>query len=91
MLGRDRNTSGRVVMTDIIKLFERLGQDAQLRQLSGADLEQALVEANVDAGVRAAILRDDRQQLASLLGVPASSCCLIEDPEGAGEPARENA
>lgn len=72
-------------MPDIIEFLEKLGQDANRRHLEGAGLERALVDANLDAGVRAAILRDDRQHLATLLGVPARSCCLVEDPEGRDE------
>lgn len=67
-------------MSNVIDFLERLGTDAKLRNASDAELEQALVNAQIDPEVRAAILMRDQQRLESLLGASSNVCCMIFTP-----------
>ena len=67
-------------MSNIIDFLERLGTDAKLRNASDAELEQALVHAQIDPEVRAAILAGDQKRLESLLGATTNVCCVVYAP-----------
>jgi len=56
-------------MSDVIDFLERMGQDAQLRHASQGDVEQALVDAQIEPPLRAAILAKDSAQLQTMLGM----------------------
>ena len=67
-------------MSNIIDFLERLGKEAQLRRASDRELEQALIGAQIDPEVRAAILARDQRRLESLLGASPNVCCMIHSP-----------
>ena len=67
-------------MSNVIDLLERLGKDAQLRHASDGELEQAMIRAQIDPAVRAAILLRDQRRLEELLGADANVCCMIAVP-----------
>ena len=46
-------------MSNVVGFLERMGQDAQLRYASGSELERALIEAQIDTPLRAAIMDED--------------------------------
>jgi hypothetical protein len=73
-------------MSNVIDFLERWGQDAQLRHLTGAELEQALRRAGIEPAERAAILGADRCTLESLLGTRSRIVCAIFAPEEEEEP-----
>lgn len=68
-------------MSNVIEFLERMGQDAQLRNLTGPDLEAAMQRAGIDPGVRAAILADNQLLLESLVGAAHPICCLVHAPD----------
>jgi hypothetical protein len=68
-------------MSNIIDLLERLGQDAQLRNATSAEVENRLKDAGVDAPLRAAIAAGDQRRIESLLGIGSNVCCLIYMPK----------
>jgi hypothetical protein len=67
-------------MSNVIDFLERLGQDATLRRASNAELEQALIGAQIDPAIREAILLRDQRRLESLLGANPNVCCMIIAP-----------
>jgi hypothetical protein len=54
-------------MTDVIDFLERMGQDAQLRNASLDDLQQALNSAEIAPELQTAILAGNQEQLKTLL------------------------
>jgi hypothetical protein len=68
-------------MSNVIDFLERLGQDAQLRYATNAEIEQALAGAQIDPAVRAAILGEDQLQLEALLGAATNVCCMVHPAE----------
>ena len=83
-------------MSNVIDFLERLGTDAKLRNASDVELEQALVSAQIDPEVRAAILAGDQQRLESLLGATTNVCCVVyapmreDDDEQSEEPPQDD-
>ena len=73
-------------MSNVIDLLERMGKDAQLRNATDPELEQAMIRAQIDPAIRDAILLRDQRRLEELLGADANVCCMIyvpaqEEPE----------
>lgn len=70
-------------MSNVIDFLERLGQDPELRNATGDEIEAALCEAGIEPGLRQAILGDDRLALEKLLGADGNVCCVVfkEDEE----------
>ena len=66
-------------MPDIIEFFEKLGQDASLRHAPAAVLEQALLDAQMDPQLRAAVMRGDQADIEAMLGVN-NVCCMVYVP-----------
>jgi hypothetical protein len=70
-------------MSDIIDLLERLGQNAQLRHATQAEIQKELQDANVSSDVYAALMGED-----------STTCCLIympkEIPDEEGSPGKVN-
>ena len=64
-------------MSNVIDFLERMGQDAQLRYAKSIEVEQALVRAEIDPSVRAAILGEDQSLLEALLGATTNVCCMV--------------
>jgi hypothetical protein len=62
-------------MSNIIDFLERMGQDAQLRHAPQDEVEQALIRAQIEPAMRAAILGEDSRHLEALLGATANVCC----------------
>lgn len=82
-------------MSNVIDFMERMGQDARLRHASLGDVELALVQAQVDPEIRAAILAKDQQRLEELL--EGRNVCLAlcpaeeeEDDDTEEAPSRED-
>jgi hypothetical protein len=67
-------------MSDVIDFLEAWGRDAQLRHATGAQLAQAMANAQVDPFVRKALLGGDQRQLEFLVGAQPNVCCLINVP-----------
>lgn len=67
-------------MSNVIDFLERLGKDAELQRASDAELEQALIGAQIDPAIREAILLRDQRRLESLLGANPNVCCMIIVP-----------
>jgi hypothetical protein len=70
-------------MMHVIDFLDQLGRNPRLRHAAPAELEQALAEAGIDAGVRSALLADDPLRLGALLGAQPNVCCLIVKPDPA--------
>jgi len=70
-------------VSNVIDFLERLGQDAQLRDATGEEIEAALLNAGIEPGLRAAILEGDQRALEALLGADTNVCCVVykEDEE----------
>ena len=68
-------------MSNVIDFLERMGQDAQLRYATIAEVEQALAGAQIDPALRAAILGADQLQLEALLGAATNVCCMVHPTE----------
>ncbi|HXS04585.1 MAG TPA: hypothetical protein VN731_08915 [Rhodanobacter sp.] len=75
-------------MSNVIDFVERMGQDAQLRHASMGDVELALMQAQIDPEIRAAILAKDQRKLELLLGGGNVCCalCPAEEEEEQDEP-----
>jgi hypothetical protein len=74
-------------MSNFMDFLEQMGQDAQLRYAANGELEQALMRAQIEPAVRAAVIAGDRRQLEVLLGAPGNTFCGVyvpEDDEDAG-------
>jgi hypothetical protein len=70
-------------VSNVIDFLERLGQDAQLCDATGEEIEAALLNAGIEPRLRAAILKGDQAALEALLGADTNVCCVIykEDEE----------
>jgi hypothetical protein len=68
-------------MIDAVDFLDELGRNARLHRASTADLEQALVDAQIDPESRYALLSDDALRLGELLGARPNVCCLIVKPD----------
>jgi hypothetical protein len=62
-------------MSKMIEFLEAMGSDAQLRHADSAGLARAMDLAEVDAGLRAAILAGDQARLEQLLGARTNVVC----------------
>lgn len=77
-------------MTNVIDFLERLGQDARLRYASAEELDRALISAQIDPALRAALLGEDQRQLEALLGAATNVCCMVHAPEDDEEEAEDD-
>jgi hypothetical protein len=70
-------------VSNVIDFLERLGQDAQLHEATGEEIEAALLNAGIEPGLRAAILEGNQRALEALLGADTNVCCVVykEDEE----------
>lgn len=72
-------------MSNVIDFIERMGQDAQLRYATTAEVEEALKDADIEPALRSAVLSDGPSRLEALLGAPAIVCSMVrpseDDPE----------
>jgi hypothetical protein len=68
-------------MSNLIEFLEHVGQDAQLRYATKEALESALVTAGLAADVCAAILADEHDRLAILVGAKKPVCCCLSPDE----------
>lgn len=82
-------------MSDVIDFLERLGQDAQWRDVSQNEMEHALAQAQIDPELQVAILAKDRRKLEVLLG-QVNVCCMEgpskndEDEDTEDAPSRDS-
>lgn len=74
-------------MFDVIDFLESLGQDAQLRYASSAEVVATLADQPIDPKLRDAILAKDGRGLGAMLG-QGLFCCLIH-PAKPGEEQEE--
>ena len=72
-------------MMDVIDFLERMGSDAGLRAVTGAELGEALAEAQIDPLLRRAVLAGDRSRLEFILGAQPNVCCAVHFPESGEE------
>ena len=76
-------------MSNVINFLERMGQDAHLRHASRHELEIALLHADIDPALQAAIMRSEQSVLEELLGLGTNVCCLVapgkDEDDGQGE------
>jgi hypothetical protein len=77
-------------MSNVIDFLERMGRDAQLHAATGLEVEEALLRAGIEPGVRAAILGGDQLLLESLVGANHNICCMINVPEEEEESEEED-
>jgi hypothetical protein len=63
-------------MSNVVDFLEMIGQDARLRHASQDEMKLALVDVQMDADLRAAILAKDQLQLETLLGA-SNTCCVV--------------
>jgi hypothetical protein len=68
-------------MSNVIDFLEKWGQDSQLRLATSAELEQALLSAEIEPTARAAILGADRCTLESVLGARSRVFCAVFAPD----------
>jgi hypothetical protein len=68
-------------MSNFMKFLEQMGQDAQLRYATSEELEKALLRAQIEPAVRAAVLAGDRRELEMLLGATPNIFCAVLVPE----------
>jgi hypothetical protein len=68
-------------VSHVIEFLEKLGQDAHLRHAPIDAVEQALLQAGIEAPLRAAVLGEDRRELEALLGASSKMYCGIFAPE----------
>jgi hypothetical protein len=76
-------------MSDVIDFLEKWGEDAQLRHATGAELVQALTEAQIDPFVRKALVGGDRRHLEFLVGAQPNVCSLVYAPAKEDEEEEE--
>jgi hypothetical protein len=69
-------------MMDVIDFLERMGSDAGLRGVTGAELGEALADAQIDPLVRKAVLAGDRRGLEFALDAIPNVCCVTHMPQG---------
>jgi hypothetical protein len=67
-------------VSKIIEFLEKWGQDADLRHASNAELNVALMHADIDDSARAVVLQKDQRLLEELLDAGANVCCMIATP-----------
>ncbi len=77
-------------MSNAIDFLEQLGRDARWRHVTGAAMEAALIQAGIEAPLRAAILGEDRGLLESLVGASPNICCLVNHPDEEEEESDED-
>jgi hypothetical protein len=77
-------------MSNVLDFLERVGQEPQLRYATRSQLLEAMARAEMDADLQSVILAGDGRALEALLGINASSCCLIHAPDD-DEPEPEEA
>lgn len=80
-------------MSNVVGFLEMVGRDASMRRASPGDLESALMRAQIDPALQAAILRKDQNQIAELLGANANVCCILapeKREEEEEEPSRDD-
>lgn len=63
-------------MSNVIDFLEMIGQNANLRHATRAQMETALVHAQIAADMQTAILEHDQEQLQVLVGA-SNTCCLL--------------
>jgi hypothetical protein len=68
-------------MSAVIEFFAKVGQNADLRASSAADVESALREAGIEGEEKTAILMEDWRKLESLLGAQQHICCAVHRPD----------
>jgi len=68
-------------MSNLIGFLEHVGQDAQLRYATKETLESALSSAGLALDARAAILADEHDRLAMLVGATKPVCCCLSPDE----------
>lgn len=81
-------------MADIIQVLQYLGESAQFHRASPQQLDAAMSQAGVDSELRTAVLSNDAEKLATLLGAPARVVCGLltpDAPDREGEEEPENA
>jgi hypothetical protein len=68
-------------VSKIIEFLEKLGQDADLRHATTAELNAALMHADIDDSARAVVLQKDQRLLEELLDAGSNVCCMIAMPQ----------
>jgi hypothetical protein len=68
-------------MSNVIDFLELMGQEPRLRYAPRGQLLEAMAGAAIEADLQSAILTGDGRALEALLGISASSCCLIHAPD----------
>jgi hypothetical protein len=64
-------------MSNVIDFLERMGQDADLRHVDRAKLEQALANTNIQPELRTAVASGDQTKIEALLGAKANVCAIV--------------
>jgi hypothetical protein len=64
-------------MSNIIEFLAKLGQDSQLRNATGRELQTALEQAGIEPAVYAALTSADRHGLETQAGAATNVCCLV--------------
>lgn len=77
-------------MSNVIDFLEQVGRDAQWRHITGEAMQAALIQAEIEPSVQAAILGEDRGLLESLVGASPNICCLVNHPQEEEEERRED-
>lgn len=68
-------------MADIIQLLQQFGESAQFHGASSEQLGSVLAEAGVSTELRAAVLLNDADKLAELLGTAKRVVCGLFTPD----------
>lgn len=77
-------------MSNVINFLERMGQDAGLCHLSGAELDMALDDAGLAPAIETAIRNQDAGQLEALMGqVPLCAAFFPGEDEEEREEEKE--
>lgn len=58
-----------------------MGSDSESRFATGPKLEEALIRAGIEPGVRSAVLAGDRLRLESLIGASPIVCSMVNVPD----------
>ncbi|WP_116807098.1 hypothetical protein [Steroidobacter cummioxidans] len=72
-------------MSNLIEFLEKLGQNSQLRNVTGLELQAALSQAGIESSVHAALAGADRHSLETQAGAATNVCCLIHAAEDDSE------
>lgn len=67
-------------MRDVIDFLEQIGQNALLRNAPETVHEQALRDSQISPQLHAALVRGDRAEIESILGINNNVCCLVYSP-----------